>query len=187
MRPALPPTLPQIPAPARFPAHPPRLARRRNTADADVVRFLRLFTELPEERIAELARLQGQAVNEAKQLLADEATAMLHGQGCLPAIQQTAAELFAGGGGAGGDMGTLPTVEVSASELAGGLPLVDLFVRLSFAKSKSEVRRLIAAGGARVNDEKVTDEALVLGSDAFVDGQLKLSSGKKKHGLVKLL
>lgn len=112
---------------------------------------------------------------------------MLHGQGCLPAIQQTAAELFAGGGGAGGDMGTLPTVEVSASELAGGLPLVDLFVRLSFAKSKSEVRRLIAAGGARVNDEKVTDEALVLGSDAFVDGQLKLSSGKKKHGLVKLL
>lgn len=154
-----------------------------------MIRFLRLFTELPDDRIAELSLLQGQAINDAKVVLADEATAMLHGSGCLEAIRQTAAELFAGGGGGGAggeDMGTLPSVAVTAAELGGGLPFVDLFLKLNFAKSKSEVRRLIAAGGARLNDEKVTDEALVVGSEAFAGGQLKISSGKKKHGLVKL-
>ncbi|KAG8460970.1 hypothetical protein KFE25_010721 [Diacronema lutheri] len=164
----------------------------RNTDDADVVRFLRLFTELSDERIAELAQLEGAAINEAKVVLADEATRMLHGDGCLAAIRQTAAQLFTNGGGGGGvgsggaDMGTLPTVAVSRAELDGGITVVELFLKLNFAKSKSEVRRLIAAGGARLNDEKVIDEALVVGSGAFADGQLKVSSGKKKHGLVKL-
>ena len=147
---------------------------------------------MSDERIAELAQLEGAAINEAKVVLADEATRMLHGDGCLAAIRQTAAQLFTNGGGGGGvgsggaDMGTLPTVAVSRAELDGGITVVELFLKLNFAKSKSEVRRLIAAGGARLNDEKVIDEALVVGSGAFADGQLKVSSGKKKHGLVKL-
>lgn len=157
----------------------------RNTADADVVRFLRLFTELSDERIAQLALLQGQAVNEAKVVLADETTRMLHGEGCLPSIHQTAAQLYVAGA-AGGAMGDLPTIDVTSAELEGGIPIVDLFLRLDFAKSKSEVRRLIEAGGARLNDEKVDDPALLVARQAFVGGQAKLSSGKKKHGLVKV-
>jgi tyrosyl-tRNA synthetase len=160
----------------------------RNTADADVVRFLRLFTELPDERIEQLATLTGQAINDAKVVLADETTRMLHGAECLDGIRATAAELFAAGGGGGGtDAGNnLPTIEISPAELAAGMPVVDLFLRLNFAKSKSEVRRLIAAGGARLNDEKLDDEDLKLSADAFAAGDVKLSSGKKKHGVVKL-
>jgi tyrosyl-tRNA synthetase len=205
---ALPPPLPAPPATStacypRLPLYscthtPPRgcmhghtipAGNRRNTADDDVIRFLRLFTELPDERIAQLAELKGQAINEAKLVLADETTRMLHGDECLASIREMADQLFAGGKGGGGgvDATTLPTVEVAAAELEGdGLPVIDLFLRLDFAKSKSEVRRLIAAGGARLNDEKVTDEALTVAAGAFADGQLKVSSGKKKHGIVKL-
>mmetsp|Transcript_2036 Transcript_2036/g.5067 ORF Transcript_2036/g.5067 Transcript_2036/m.5067 type:complete len:488 (-) Transcript_2036:74-1537(-) len=157
----------------------------RNTADADVIKFLKLFTELPDVHIAELADLKGQAINDAKQILADETTRMLHGDECLAGIKQTAAQLFAGGGGAAAE-GTLPTIEVSEIEVTKGVSFVELFLRLEFAKTRSEAKRMITAGGARLNDEKVTDAALLLDVDAFSAGEVKISSGKKKHGLVKM-
>eukprot|EP00306_Pavlova_sp_CCMP459_P019428 CAMPEP_0185206486 /NCGR_PEP_ID=MMETSP1140-20130426/58547_1 /TAXON_ID=298111 /ORGANISM="Pavlova sp., Strain CCMP459" /LENGTH=197 /DNA_ID=CAMNT_0027774127 /DNA_START=10 /DNA_END=603 /DNA_ORIENTATION=+ len=158
----------------------------RNTADADVIRFLRLFTELPDDRIDELAKLKGQAINEAKEVLADETTRMLHGQECLSPIKETAKQLFSAEGGGTSDDATLPTVELPAAELGDGVPVVDLFLKLEFAKSKSEVRRLIKGGGARINDEKVADEGLVITEGDFAEGKVKVSSGKKKHGIVKL-
>mmetsp|Transcript_14543 Transcript_14543/g.37706 ORF Transcript_14543/g.37706 Transcript_14543/m.37706 type:complete len:482 (+) Transcript_14543:3-1448(+) len=160
----------------------------RNTADADVVRFLKLFTELSDERIDELAQLKGQAINEAKVVLADETTRMLHGGEVLDSIKETASQLFAqkSGGGGGGSLDDLPSVGISSSEVDEGVPVVDLFMKLEFAKSKSEVRRLIEGGGARLNDEKIEDAALVVTAEQFADGQVKVSSGKKKHGLVKI-
>ena len=168
----------------------------RNTADADVGRFLRLFTMLPLERCAELEALKGAEINAAKAVLADEATRLLHGDACLDEIRATAATLFAGA--AAKDNSALPRVEVAAGELDGGeaaLGVVDLYVRLGFAKSKSEARRLIEGGGARVNDEKVSDVNARVADAMFVaaDGgdapkrELKLSSGKKKHGIVELV
>mmetsp|Transcript_16248 Transcript_16248/g.54643 ORF Transcript_16248/g.54643 Transcript_16248/m.54643 type:complete len:476 (+) Transcript_16248:1-1428(+) len=158
----------------------------RNTADADVVRFLKLFTELPDDRIAELAALEGQAINEAKKVLADQATSMLHGRECLAAIHETVEQLFGSKDGKQGvDADTLPSVDVPAADLAGGVPVVDIFLRLGFAKSRSEVRRLIQGGGARLNDVKIDDPDRVVTAEDLVEGAAKVSSGKKKHGLVK--
>ncbi|CAN0018698.1 unnamed protein product, partial [Phaeothamnion confervicola] len=161
----------------------------RNTDDADVARFLRLFTELPLPRIAELARLEGADINQAKVVLADEATGMLHGRDCLVEIHDTVAQLFAaggaGGGGSGGGGGgaALPSVVVTAAEVeAGGLAVVDLYIRLGLASTKGEVRRLMQGGGARLNDERVDQADRAVGPADFREGQLKLSSGKKKHG-----
>ena len=115
---------------------------------------------------------------------------MLHGAECLPAIKKTAASLFAGGGGGGGkvvDDATLPRVSLGADELAAGVPVLDLFLRLEFGKSKGEVRRLVKGGGARLNDVKIEDAAMVVGAETFGGGSsIKLSSGKKKHGIVEL-
>eukprot|EP00639_Heterosigma_akashiwo_P037684 CAMPEP_0194710326 /NCGR_PEP_ID=MMETSP0296-20130528/2927_1 /TAXON_ID=39354 /ORGANISM="Heterosigma akashiwo, Strain CCMP2393" /LENGTH=488 /DNA_ID=CAMNT_0039607975 /DNA_START=109 /DNA_END=1578 /DNA_ORIENTATION=+ len=169
----------------------------RNTADEDVVRFMKLFTELPLEQIEGYAALTGAAINDAKVVLADEATRMLHGEACLGPIKEAAAALFAGGGGQGGggggaaDSGALPTVALAPGELGeegatGGVPAVDLYLKLGFAKSKAEARRLIKGGGARLNDVKIEDENYVVGAGDFTDGRLKLSSGKKKHGIVEL-
>ena len=119
-------------------------------------------------------------------MLADEATSLLHGPECLAEVKQTAAALFASGG-ARADASALPRVALSAAEAAQGVPLVDLFVRLDLGKSKSEVRRLVSGGGARLNDEKVADAGLVVDAAAFGGGrELKLSAGKKKHGIVEL-
>ena len=133
----------------------------RNADDADVGRFLRIFTELPREDIERLEALPGAQINEAKVVLADEATSLLHGPECLAEVKQTAAALFASGG-ARADASALPRVALSAAEAAQGVPLVDLFVRLDLGKSKSEVRRLVSGGGARLNDEKVADAGLVV-------------------------
>ena len=158
----------------------------RNADDADVGRFLRIFTELPREDIERLEALPGAQINEAKVVLADEATSLLHGPECLAEVKQTAAALFASGG-ARADASALPRVALSAAEAAQGVPLVDLFVRLDLGKSKSEVRRLVSGGGARLNDEKVADAGLVVDAAAFGGGrELKLSAGKKKHGIVEL-
>jgi len=162
----------------------------RNTADADVGRFLRIFTELPQEEIARLEALPGAAINEAKKVLADEATSMLHGPECLVDIRAAADALFAGAkGGAPSDTSALPRVQLTPAELEdGGVPLVDLFVRLEFGKSKSEVRRQMSGGGIRLNDEKVDDPKTTIDAANFADAkEIKLSSGKKKHGIVELV
>ena len=122
--------------------------------------------------------------------LADEATRMLHGESCLEEIRVTAASLFSSADkGGGGDTSALPRVQLQEEELGDeGIPVVDLFVRLELGKSKSEVRRLVAGGGARLNGVKIDDPALVLGKDAFEgSAEVKLSSGKKKHGIVQLV
>ena len=161
----------------------------RNTDDADVGRFLRIFTELPRAEIESLEALKGAEVNQAKKVLADEATRMLHGAAVLDDIHATAESLFAsggGGGGGGGSTDALPRVQLSAAEAGEGVLLIDLFIRLEFAKSKSEVRRLVKGGGARLNGEKVEDAELMVSAATFEGDakELKLSAGKKKHGMV---
>ena len=153
-------------------------------------RFLRIFTEIEQEEIEKLESLPGAAINEAKARLADEATTLLHGPECLPEIRAAAAALFSGSkGGAPLDTSALPRVTVTADEVGGdGVPLVDLFVKLEFGKSKGEVKRQISGGGIRVQDEKVQDPAMVISTASFADAkEIKLSWGKKKHGIVELV
>lgn len=157
----------------------------RNTNDADVKRFLKLFTELPLDKIEELARLEGAGINEAKVILADEATKLLHGEECLAEIHATVANLFSGGGS--DNTSALPRVVVGKEELGeAGLQVAELFVRLEMAKSKAEARRLIKGGGARLDGEAIKDETFVVTAASFVKPEIMLSAGKKKHGIVEL-
>lgn len=154
----------------------------RNTEDADVGRFLRLFTELPLDEIARLEALQGAEINEAKKILANAVTALLRGDDAARAAAETARQTFEQGLTADG----LPTVEVPTAELAAGVAAYALLVRAGLAASNGEARRLIKGGGARLNDQRIADEqALVTAADIGADGTLKLSSGKKNHALVK--
>lgn len=160
----------------------------RNTDDADVIRFLKLFTEMPLQEIAELEKLEGAGVNKAKIVLADEATALLHGAECLPAIHETIQTMFAG---SGDSTEGLSRVYVSAVDLdgEGGVRLLDLFVKLELASSKKEARRLIQGGGARMGDDKITDENASLTIESFVGDNAKeitLKAGKKRAGVVEL-
>ena len=162
----------------------------RNTADADVGRFLRIFTELDRAEIERLESLSGAAINEAKAILADEATSLLHGKECLEDIRAAAASLFAGAKGkAPADTSALPRVQLSAADVAGdGVALVDLFIKLEFGKSKGEVKRQMSGGGIRLNDEKTDDPTTMISEASFADAkELKLSWGKKKHGIVELV
>ena len=147
-------------------------------------RFLKLFTEVSSEELKEIEKWEGSQLNAAKVLLADEATKLLHGEECLDQIHSTVASLFSGGGGSGGaDLESLPKVYVDEDSLS----VVDLLVKAGMSTSKSEAKRLIKGGGARVNDEKVTSEAAVVSLSDFGDARsLKLSSGKKSHCLVML-
>ena len=140
----------------------------RNTADADVGRFLRLFTDLPLDEIARLESLPGAEINEAKVVLATEATAMLHGREAAEAAARTAAETFAGGG-IGEDLPTLPLVD--------GMTIAQALTAIGFTGSNGEAKRKIAEGAVRLNDEVVSDPTM-----AAAVG--KLSLGKKKHGLL---
>jgi tyrosyl-tRNA synthetase len=142
----------------------------RNTADADVVKFLKLFTDLPLDRINELAGLEGQAINEAKVVLANEATAMLHGRAAADAAAETARQTFAEGGSGG----QLPTLAV----LPEGISIIEANTALGFAASNKEVKRKIDEGAIRVNDTKVSDYAHVVRPGD------KVSFGQKKHGLI---
>ena len=151
----------------------------RNVPDADVGRFLRLYTELPLEECDRLGALGGAEINAAKVRLASEATALLHGAEAAAAAEATAREVFERGG-AGAD---LPRLELGPEEIEGGVSVVQLFVRSGLAKSGKEARRLIAEGGARLEDEAVTDPGMVLEADAL-RAPLKLSAGKKRHALV---
>ena len=153
----------------------------RNTGDADVGKFLKLFTKLPLDEVVRLEALEGQEINEAKRVLANAATVMAHGEDAAKAAEATARETF-DAGGAGAD---LPTLELSADEVAGGISVVQLFVRSGLAASGKEAKRLIAEGGARLNDEPVGDAGLMLGGEAFSE-PVKLSAGKKRHALVRL-
>ena len=153
----------------------------RNTEDADVPKFLKLFTTLPMAEIARLAALQGAEINEAKKVLATEATALLHGRAKAEAAAKTAQETFEKGATSEG----LPTVEIASAELAAGLGVLNAFVKAGLVKSNGEARRQIAGGGLRVNDVAVADEKTKLTPGDASDGVIKLSLGRKRHVLLK--
>ena len=154
----------------------------RNTEDADVGRFLKLFTELPMDEIARVEALDGAEINDGKILLATEATAMLHGRVAADEAAETARRTFVEGG-AGED---LPTVDVALSELEAGIPVFDLFRRCGLAASGGEARRLIKGGGGRINDIPATDAMQqVTTADIGEAGHIKLSAGKKRHVLIR--
>ncbi len=155
----------------------------RNVEDADVGRFLRLFTELPIGEIERLERLRGAEINEAKKILAFEATKLCHGEEAARRAAETAAALFEG---RGGGAEALPTVEVAREEVERGIPVVELFTRAGLARSKGEARRLIRGGGARIDDLRIEDEQLVVGAEMFARGEIKLSAGKKRHVRVRV-
>jgi tyrosyl-tRNA synthetase len=154
----------------------------RDAADADVGRFLRMFTDIPLDEIARLETLAGVEINAAKILLATEATAMAHGREAADAAAETARRVF-GEGGAGDE---LPTIRVARGDLERGLPAIELLHRAGLASSKSEARRLIKGGGGRVNGQPLADDAAVLTlADVTAEGYIKLSAGRKKHALVR--
>lgn len=154
----------------------------RNTEDADVGRFLKLFTTLPMDEITRLEKLQGAEINEAKKVLANEATALLHGRQAAETAAATARKTFEEGVAAE----TLPSVEVPAPELDTGIGLLTLMVRAGLAGSNGEARRHVQGGAVRINDAAVKDEKFAVSSaNADADGVIKLSLGKKRHILVK--
>ena len=153
----------------------------RNTTDADVGRFLKLYTELPVDECDRLGALEGSEINDAKIILANEVTTLLHGADAAAAAEATAREVFERGG-AGDD---LPTLTLSAGEIGDGISAVQLFVQSGLAKSGKDAKRLIAENGARVDDEPLTDPGRMFDAGAFAR-PVKLSAGKKRHALVKL-
>ncbi len=153
----------------------------RNTEDADVERFLKLFTELPLDEIARLAALEGAEINDAKKALADEATALLHGRKAAEEASEAARRTFEEGALAD----ALPTITVPAGDLDTGLGVLALFVRAGLMSSNGEARRAIRGGGLRLNDDVITDETATVTADLLRDGVIKLSHGRKKHVLVK--
>ncbi len=156
----------------------------RNTEDADVGRFLKLFTDLPLSEIARLEKLQGSEINDAKIVLANEATALCHGQDAAATAAETARRVFAEGG-IGED---LPVIEVPRAQLEQGLTAISLFHQAGLAASVGEVRRLFRGNGARINDQPVSDEKRVLTvADLTSDGVIKLSAGRKRHALIKAI
>jgi len=154
----------------------------RNTEDADVGRFLRLFTTLPMAEIARLEKLEGAEINEAKKILADEATKMVHGAEAAATARDTAQKAFE----QGVLSADLPTVEIEAATLEEGVMLAALATRIGLTASNGEARRLAQGGGLRVNDVAITDgNQLVTKSDLNADGVIKISQGKKKIVLVR--
>ena len=154
----------------------------RNTDDGDVVRFLKLFTVLPLAEIGRLAALKGSEINDAKKVLATEATALIHGRAAAEEAAATARTTFEEGGvGA-----KLPTIEVPHAELKAGITVLNAFVRAELAASNGEVRRAIANNAVLVNDKRITTEKAILGeTDVTADGVVKLSLGRKRHVLLK--
>ncbi|MGC4390143.1 MULTISPECIES: tyrosine--tRNA ligase [unclassified Agrobacterium] len=154
----------------------------RNTEDADVVRFAKLFTTLPMDEIARIAALGGSEINEAKKILATEVTAILHGRAAAEEAAETARKTFEEGALAE----NLPSIEVPASELEAGVGVLSLIVRAGLAGSNGEARRHVQGGAVKINDIGVSDERQSVGSGEVTgDGVIKLSVGKKKHVLVR--
>ncbi|KSV87985.1 tyrosine--tRNA ligase [Sinorhizobium sp. GL28] len=154
----------------------------RNTEDADVTRFLKLYTTLPMAEIERLSKLGGSEINEVKKILATEITAMLHGRPAAEQAAETARKTFEEGALAD----NLPSVEIPTAELEAGLGLLTLIVRAGLAASNGEARRHVQGGAVRINDEAVSDERRLIGTgDVTADNVVKLSLGKKKHILVR--
>ncbi|WP_226782636.1 tyrosine--tRNA ligase [Oceaniglobus trochenteri] len=153
----------------------------RNTTDADVGRFAKLFTELPVEECERLGALEGSEINEAKIILANAVTTLCHGADAAATAEATAREVFERGG-VGDD---LPTLALTAQEIEGGISVVQLIVRAGLAKTGKEAKRLIAENGARIDDAPLTDAGLMLDAAALAS-PVKLSAGKKRHALVTL-
>ncbi|MBU6449106.1 MAG: tyrosine--tRNA ligase [Rhodospirillales bacterium] len=151
----------------------------RNTEDADVGRFLRLFTDVPLDEIARLEALGGAEINQAKIILATEATALAHGREAAQEAAEAARKLFTEGVAAG----AIPSISLTAAEFGDGIPAFALLVKAGLAASNGEARRLIRGGGARLDDVAITDEAQLIAPKA----EQKLSAGKKQHVLVKLV
>ena len=160
----------------------------RNAEDADVGSFLRLFTELPLDEIGRLEALGGAEINEAKAVLATEATALCHGREAARAAAETARRTFASDAPPGAAFADgLPAIEIPRARLDAGVPVYDLLREAGLSRSNSEARRLIRGGGARVNDEPVTEETGTVGPDDLTaEGVVKLSAGRKRHALVRL-
>ena len=155
----------------------------RNTEDGDVGRFLRLFTVLPLDEIARLEALDGSEINEAKKMLANEATALIHGRAASDLAAETARKTFVEGVLAE----SLPSIDVPRAEFEAGLGVLTAFVRAGLVASTGEARRQVKGGGLRVNDVAVGDERAVLGAaDLGEEGAVKLSLGKKRHVLVRV-
>ena len=154
----------------------------RNTEDGDVLRFLKLFTVLPLDEIGRLAGLKGQDINEAKKILATEATALVHGRAAADAAAETARRTFEEGALAE----TLPTIEIPRADLEAGLGALAAFVKAGLVTSNGEARRQIKGGGLKINDVTVTDEKMTLTlSQLTPEGVIKLSLGRKRHVLLK--
>ena len=155
----------------------------RNTEDADVGRFLRLFTDLSLEECARLENLPGAEINEAKKVLATEATALCHGREAALAAAEAARQTFEEGALTAAD---LPVYEVAQPDIAEGIPAFRLLVEAGLAKTNGEARRLVRGGGARLNNAVITDENRLIVEHDSVDGAIRLSAGKKHHVLVKV-
>ncbi|WP_315832493.1 tyrosine--tRNA ligase [Bradyrhizobium prioriisuperbiae] len=154
----------------------------RNTEDDDVERFLKLFTVMPLDEVARLSKLQGQEINEAKKILATEATALVHGRDAAVAASETARRTFEEGAIAE----SLPTLTIPRAELDGGIGVLTLFVKAELVASNGEARRQIKGGGIRVNDAPVSDEKLSINASHLTpEGVIKLSLGRKKHVLLR--
>lgn len=154
----------------------------RNTEDADVSRFLKLYTTLPMDEIARLSALGGSEINEVKKILATEVTAMLHGRDNAEQAAETARKTFEEGALAD----NLPSIDVASGELEAGIGLLALIVKAGLASSNGEARRHVQGGAVRINDVAISDERTVIGSgEVTADGVIKLSLGKKKHILVR--
>lgn len=158
----------------------------RNTEDADVGRYLRLFTELPLDEIAKLEQLQGAEINHAKKVLADEATTLAHGASVLPEIHATIAQIFEKQ--EEGDITSLPSIEITAAELNESMPIIEALCRLSFAPSRTEARRSIQGNAVKVNDINITDLNGTLSlKDVNHERYIKISVGKKRHGIIRVV
>jgi tyrosyl-tRNA synthetase len=155
----------------------------RNTEDGDVMRFLKLFTILPLDEIAKLGALKGSEINEAKKVLATEATALVHGRAAADEAAGTARKTFEEGSLAE----TLPTVDITRAELDEGVGALTAFAeKAALVASNGEARRQVKAGGLKVNDVTVSDERMVLtAKDLTPEGVIKLSLGKKRHVLLR--
>jgi tyrosyl-tRNA synthetase len=154
----------------------------RNCEDGDAGKLLKLFTDLPLDEIARLAALKGQELNEAKKVLATEATALLHGREAAEQAAETARRTFEEGALAQ----TLPSIEIPRARLEAGLGVLVAFVEAGLVSSNGEARRHVKGGGLRVNDVTVFDEKMVLTlSDLTPEGVIKLSLGRKRHVLLK--
>jgi tyrosyl-tRNA synthetase len=156
----------------------------RNSEDADIARFLKLYTLLPISEIDQLAALGGSEINEAKKILATEATALLHGRAAADQAAETARQTFE----QGQTSADLPTVTVEKNEFQAGFGVLTAFVKAGLVPSTGEARRQIQGGGLRVNDVVVSDaRAMLSAADCINDGAIKLSMGKKKHVLIKVV